>query len=167
MVTQPIVCRHCGSPNLSKYGIAPNGKQKYHCSTCGRQSRENPSSAGYSEERKAEILRAYQERSSLRGLERTFGVARQTVICWLKKAHELPPFKKTLLPPQPHDPSSITLECDELWSFVGKKANQSWVWFALCRKTRQIVAFALGDRSEVTCRKLWSAIPTGYRRGIC
>jgi len=37
----------------------------------------------------------------------------------------------------------------------------------LCRKTRQIVAFVLGDRSEATCQKLWRAIPSGYRRGIC
>lgn len=41
---------------------------------------------GYSEERKAEILWAYYECSSLRGLERTFGVARQTVAAWLKKS---------------------------------------------------------------------------------
>ena len=85
MVTVLITCRHCGSPDLTKYGIAPNGKQKYRCRTCGRQSRENPGSAAYSAERKEEILRAYQERSSLRGLERTFGVARSTVISWLKK----------------------------------------------------------------------------------
>ena len=82
----PITCRHCGSPELTKYGIAPNGKQKYRCRTCRRQSRENPGSAAYSDERKEEILRAYQERSSLRGLERTFGVARSTVISWLKKS---------------------------------------------------------------------------------
>jgi len=168
MITNQILCRHCGSPNISKYGIAPNGKQKYRCQTCKRQSRENPSNAGYSEERKAEILRAYQERSSLRGLERTFGVARGTVIRWLKKkAQQLPRLKKTLIPPKPHDPSTITLECDELWSFVRTKANQAWVWLALCRKTRQVVAFMLGDRSEVTCRKLWRAIPPAYRRGIC
>ncbi len=86
MVTILITCRHCGSTDLSKYGIAPNGKQKYRCRTCGRQSRENPGSAAYSAERKAEILQAYQERSSLRGLERTFGVARSTVISWLKKS---------------------------------------------------------------------------------
>jgi transposase-like protein len=85
MITMQITCRHCGSPDLSKYGIAPNGKQKYRCRTCGRQSRENPGSAAYAPERKEEILRAYQERSSLRGLERTFGVARSTVISWLKK----------------------------------------------------------------------------------
>jgi transposase-like protein len=30
-------------------------------------------------------LRAYQERSSLRGLSRTFGVSRNTVTSWLKK----------------------------------------------------------------------------------
>src|SRR6266542_4707871 len=68
------------------YGIAPNGKQKYRCRTCRRQSRENPGSAAYAPERKEEILRAYQERSRLRGLERTFGVARSTVISWLKKS---------------------------------------------------------------------------------
>jgi len=30
-------------------------------------------------------LRAYDERSSLRGLSRTFGVSRHTVTAWLKK----------------------------------------------------------------------------------
>ncbi len=68
-----------------RYGVAPNGKQKYRCRTCGRQSRENPGSNAYDEERQDEILRAYQERSSLRGLERTFGVSRTTVTNWLKK----------------------------------------------------------------------------------
>ena len=61
----------------------------------------------------------------------------------------------------------MTLELDELWSFVRKKVNQNWVWFALCRKTRQIVAFVIGDRDEVTCRKLWHAIPRIYRWGTC
>jgi len=39
----------------------------------------------YSEERKAEVLRAYQERFSLRGLSRTFGITRKTITQWLKK----------------------------------------------------------------------------------
>ena len=87
MVTTVIYCRHCNSDNLVKNGIAPNnGKQKYLCRACGRQSREEPSTNSYSEERKEEILRAYQERSSLRGLQRTFGVSPTTVIGWLKKS---------------------------------------------------------------------------------
>jgi IS1 family transposase len=34
---------------------------------------------------------------------------------------------------------------------------------ALCRRTRQIIAFAIGDRSDATCRILWSRLPKGYR----
>jgi transposase-like protein len=47
----------------------------------------------YSEERKEEILIFYQERSSLRGLTRTFGVARNTVSDWLKKGGEIARFE--------------------------------------------------------------------------
>jgi transposase-like protein len=86
MVTKVIPCRHCTSTNIVKNGFAPNGKQKYLCHLCGRQSRENPSPNGYTNQRKEEILRAYQERSSLRGLRRTFGVSPTTVISWLKKS---------------------------------------------------------------------------------
>jgi transposase-like protein len=40
---------------------------------------------GYAEEEREQILRAYHERSNLRGLSRTFGVSRNTVTSWLKK----------------------------------------------------------------------------------
>ena len=33
----------------------------------------------------------------------------------------------------------------------------------MCRRTRQIVAFVIGDRSEATCRKLWEQIPPTYK----
>ncbi len=68
------------------YGKAPNGKQKYLCHDCGRQSREAPDSNAYEPQRREEILRAYQERSSLRGLTRTLGVSRNIVSRWLKKS---------------------------------------------------------------------------------
>jgi insertion element IS1 protein InsB len=48
---------------------------------------------------------------------------------------------------------------------VLKKTNQAWIWIALCRKTRQVVAYAVGDRSEKTCQMLWESIPqaSSYR----
>ena len=60
-----------------------------------------------------------------------------------------------------------TLELDELWSFVLKKANKRWIWIALCRQTRQVVAFVIGDRSAATCRMLWEKIPESFRRAHC
>src|SRR5260370_22461661 len=84
-----------------------------------------------------------------------------------KKVAQLPPFSTTMVTPDPQDATSTTLELDELWSFVLKKANRSWIWIALCRKTRQVVAYAIGDRSKETCLRLWEAIPSSYRQGQC
>jgi hypothetical protein len=77
-----------------------------------------------------------------------------------KKGAQLPPLLTTLLAPDLEDPTSTTLELDELWSFVLKKAHHFWIWIALCRKTRQVVAYAVGDRSKRTCLRLWEAIPS-------
>jgi len=52
-----------------------------------------------------------------------------------------------VLAPDANDPEATVLELDELWSFVLKKANKAWIWIALCRKTRQVVAYAIGHCS--------------------
>ena len=79
----------------------------------------NPS-VTYPAGRQAEILKAYHERSSLRGLERTFGVARQTVAKWLRQQDAQLP----VLPPLEPAQADAVLELDELGSFVGaKKTN--------------------------------------------
>ena len=96
----------------------------------------------------------------MRGLERIFSVSRQQVAIWIKKhVREMPPLKETLLPFQEGD----VLELDEAWSFVLKKANKRWLWTAMCRRTRQIIAFVIGDRGEKTCQRLWKRIPLLYR----
>lgn len=86
MVTITLRCPFCESENLMKYGRTPNGKQRYRCQDCGRQHRKNPAPQGYLPERRAEILQAYDERSSLRGLSRTFGGSCNTVTSWIKKS---------------------------------------------------------------------------------
>jgi len=79
---------------------------------------------------------------------------------WIK-AHvqRAPDFRDTLLPATPND----VLELDEIWSFVGKKEDPRWLWTAMCRRTRQIVAFVIGDRSKATCLRLWKSIPEEYQ----
>lgn len=59
----------------------------------------------------------------------------------------------------------LVIEADELWSFVGSKADVWWVWVALDADTRQVVAMVAGDRSERTARCLWDALPDDYRDG--
>ena len=77
-----------------------------------------------------------------------------------KKAASLPPLSDTLLPAEDGD----VLELDELWSFVGCKLNPRWVRTALCRQTRQVVAYFVGDRSADGARAQRERIPPDYRR---
>jgi insertion element IS1 protein InsB len=83
-----------------------------------------------------------------------------------KKAARLPTLGRTLLP-APASSHRAVLELDELWSFVGRKADKRWIWVALARHTRQVLAYAIGDRGERTCRRLWGRIPESYKGGCC
>jgi insertion element IS1 protein InsB len=57
----------------------------------------------------------------------------------------------------------LEAELDELWSFVGKKANRQWVWIAMDASTRQVIAFHVGDRSQASGERLWANLPAAYR----
>jgi len=87
MVTDTKVyrCRKCHSKELIKNGKNACGNPQYHCKTCGAYGVLEPRKR-YTEEEKALILKAYQERPSLRGIERSHGVCRQTLRAWLKKS---------------------------------------------------------------------------------
>jgi IS1 family transposase len=81
-----------------------------------------------------------------------------------QKELSLPDLSETLVE---SPPPTLALELDELWSFVLKRANKRWIWIALCRATRQVVAYVIGDRSAATCQKLWGRIPAAYRSAHC
>jgi insertion element IS1 protein InsB len=57
----------------------------------------------------------------------------------------------------------LEAEADEMWSFVARRGNKQWLWIATDAKTRQIVAFHVGDRSRDSARQLWAKIPWVYR----
>ena len=124
-------CRKCSSTNIVKNGKNRYDNQQYHCKDCKCYGVLYPKHP-YSSKRKAEILRAYQERVSMRGITRIFGVARNTLASWISiHVEALPDLKETLLPYHSGD----VLELDEMWSFVKTKQNQQWLWTAMCRRT--------------------------------
>ena len=158
-ITMTYTCHRCESHDIVRNGTNKCRNAQYHCNECGAYRVLEPNRP-YSETEKGIILKTDLERASLRGLERIFGVCRQTVARWIKTiVKSLPPLQQTVAPVQPGD----ALELDEVGSFVGKKAEKRWLWVALCKRTRQVVAFVIGDRSKKTCRSLWRKIPQAYK----
>ena len=101
MVTQTVLCSHCGSPRLTRDGKAPNGKQKYLCHGCGKRSRHAPGTRAYPEGFRAQVLAAYHERCSQRGVCRIFGISRETLAAWLKKSRDIAALTGDLGPSSP------------------------------------------------------------------
>jgi insertion element IS1 protein InsB len=39
-------------------------------------------------------------------------------------------------------------EAEELWSFVGKKKDQRWLWHALGHRSGKVLAYVFGRRKD-------------------
>ena len=62
----------------------------------------------------------------------------------------------------------LTVQMDELWSFVKDKDNEQWVWLAIDVDTREIVGCYIGDRSGKSAQALWDSLPAVYRQcSVC
>jgi len=65
-------------------------------------------------------------------------------------------------------------ELDEMWSYVGKKTNQRWLWHAIARITGQVLAYTFGSakrrsfsQAKTVVRAIWnSEILQGWLRGL-
>jgi transposase-like protein len=89
MVTITLRCQHCQSERLVRNALTADERQRYLCRNCGQRSREQPRSTADPEQEREQILRAYDERSCLRGWSRPFGGSRNMVTAWIKKGEPL------------------------------------------------------------------------------
>lgn len=101
------------------------------------------------------------ERISLSGIARSVKVSERWLQDYVNEKYDHVP-RKIVVSKKNKGP--LTIECDELWSFVGKKSQKQWIWLALDRKTREIVGVFLGNRSRQSARKLWESLPGVYRQ---
>ncbi|MDD9953192.1 MAG: IS1 family transposase [Candidatus Woesearchaeota archaeon] len=62
------------------------------------------------------------------------------------------------MPARPDD----IVEYDELWTYVGSKQQRVWLWIALCRRTTQVVAYHLGDRTHDAFNTFYHSVPPAY-----
>ena len=85
MISTTVVhgCPHCGSEHLQKNGRTQRGAQRARCVECQRTFTLSPKGPKHTQKFRDQVLSAYQDRMSLRGIHRTFGVCYMTVMRWL------------------------------------------------------------------------------------
>src|SRR6266446_75058 len=159
-------CPACRSSRYKKNGHTRHGKQNHQCKMCGRQFTANPLDRSIAHEQRLRIEQLLRERISLRGICRAVGVSLTWLLHFMVECFTAcPDDLHVQLPARPTAVAMFRLEeeADEMWSFVQKKANKQWMWIAMDAKTRQIIAFHVGDRSGESGKALWAKMPLVYR----
>jgi insertion element IS1 protein InsB len=157
-------CPKCGGSKIMKYGHIHNGKPRFRCKQCGRQFVENPTNRIISREIRQIIDNLLLERISLRGLCRATGVSLTWLQSYVNKKYESSRLEVTYLPKK----GKITIECDEICTFVGNKLVRLWIWLAIEVSNRMIVGFWVGCRSLECARALFRSLPPVYRQcAVC
>jgi insertion element IS1 protein InsB len=145
--TKEITCPRCSRGNVIKHGTTRAGKQRYRCRRCRRQFITDYTNRGHDPEVRRLIVPLSLNGCGIRDISRVLGVSTNTVLKLLRR--------HAARVRRPRLPDHITeLEIDEMWSFVGQKEQEAWLWYAFEPQSKQIVAWLVGKRTDRNCRRL-------------
>lgn len=134
-------CRFCGEECI-KDGRQANGKQRYKCSHCHKRQQEHYSYNAYSLNLKTDITTLTKEGVGIRSTARILQISPTTLlhrIILIAKSITRPPIVKHRI-----------YEVDEIKSFVRRKSEFVWIAYALDRKSKEVVSYNIGPRTNST-----------------
>jgi insertion element IS1 protein InsB len=136
-------------------------KQRDCCKACGKQFVLKPLKQKIANSLIALIDKLLLERISLAGICRAVGVAERWLQYYVNAKYAT---VSRQIQFSGKSQGELILECDELWSYVGKRKQKQWVWLALDKHTREIVGVYVGTRHIEGARALWDSIPPQYQQ---
>ena len=156
-----MTCPTCGSHEIIKNGLSHRAKQSYKCKDCGRQFVENPQWKPKDKDTLTLIDLLLLERIPLAGIARVTKVSDSWLQDYVNERYETVPQQASVVAKAK---GKLTVQMDELWSFVDGKGNKQWVWLAIDADTREILGCYIGDRSRASAQHLWQSLPGVYRQ---
>lgn len=147
-------CPRCGSSIIVKNGSNANGKKKFLCKDCSRQFVENPQNKKISDAQWRIVDKLLVERISLAGIARAVSISKRWLQEYVKKKRN--EVKKEVF--NMSRKGKIFIEADEMWTFVGDKGNDIWIWLAVERRTKLVVGCHVGKRDNAGAKALWESL---------
>jgi len=142
-------CPRCFNNVSTKSGIA-KCKPRSKCKSCNYRYTIAYKSTTRPPETRRLALKMYLEDMGFRQIGRILDISYVTVYKWIRK------WGSSSLP-NPSAPVKVA-ELDKLHTYVGKKRNYKWIWFAVDRYGKRFINFVCGDRTTATGLKLWDKI---------
>ena len=183
MVTLVLHCPYCDGIDIVRHGASPQGKQRYRCreKPCkGRTFLLDYSYPGQSQHIKDQMVDMALNGSGIRDTARVLHVSTRTVLKELRKKepglHQVNHTVLASLHPEQVEVEvcrieELEVQCgwsaelDEMWSFVGKKAQPRWLWHAIDHHSGHVLAYVFGRRQDTDFLQLKALLaPFGITR---
>ena len=134
-------CKYCGGTCV-KDGTQGNGRQRYKCKSCHRKQQALYSYNAYQKGINGEIVALTKEGVGIRSTARILNISPTTLLSRIVQiAHTIS---------RPPVLTQRTYEVDEIKSFVRRKSEHIWIAYALDRKSKQVVSYNIGLRTNAT-----------------
>ncbi len=158
MLSSPY-CPRCRSVRVVKSGHH-HGKQRWVCKRCRYQFTAVSPPDKPTPEKVHAAVNLYGHGLSLRSVARLLATSAQSVIRWVSEYVDACCSKP---PPE----GAVVIEVDEMWHYLGTKANKLWIWTAFDRATGRLIDWECGNRDQATFECLLSRIRRWNARLVC
>lgn len=139
-------CKNCNQSSCIKKGKR-NGKQRYFCKSCNFSFQLEYSYEAYNPETNTLIKSLLKEGCGIRSISRIINISSKTVLSrMLKISNQIkaPYFNKL----------GCKFEVDEMWTFIKRKEDFTWLTYAIERETKSVIDFFVGRKTKETIRPL-------------
>uniref|UniRef100_UPI0036F3B5F5 IS1 family transposase n=1 Tax=Thermoleptolyngbya sichuanensis TaxID=2885951 RepID=UPI0036F3B5F5 len=101
------------------------------------------------------------EKLPLAGIARAAKVSARWLQAYVNACYAAVPQAAAVIPKAK---GKLSVQMDEIGSFVDRRGNKQWVWVAIDADTREIIGCHIGERSRTSAIALWQFIPAVYRQ---
>jgi insertion element IS1 protein InsB len=139
-------CKYCRQ-KCWRSGRQKNGLQRYYCRPCRKYQQSQYHYKACLSSVDGQIRQLVRESVGIRGITRILNISKGTVVA---RIQELAAKINNPVDARP----KVSLEVDELWTYINQKENEYWIAYAIDRRTRSVVDFVVGKRTKVTLKHL-------------
>lgn len=140
-----VFCPKCNGRAV-KNGFQ-SSRQRYKCRFCKNKFQTSYKYQAYADSTNTSIVLLLKESCGIRSIARILSISKNTVLTRILSIAKN-------VKPKPLLKQGCSYEMDEIWTFIGNKANVVWITYAIERKSRTIVGFVLGPKTKENIRPL-------------
>jgi len=148
-------CPECGSEKVVNNG-KQRGKQIYLCKVCHRRFTPSATKLHRPSHVKQKAIELYMNGMSINSISKVLNIPYMTVWRWINKAGQRAD-KKVMrgLERLKRQGKVKAISIDEMWSYVGRKGNEVWIWSVVVELRDESIRKFLfaGDRNLGTFLK--------------